>query len=83
MSLGFIIKSVYGVFAILDCKRTLLGTFRSKGNLSIATQSVKTTVNNVLLLVGCAVCGKNALSQTKGHGIYSQSFVTEKKTENP
>ena len=70
MSLGFVMKSVCGVKSLSDCKRTLSGVSQKCGNLDRLTRSVKPTVNNVLLLVGYVVCGKNALSQAKGHGIY-------------
>ena len=74
MSLGFIMKSVCGVKIAPDCKRTHK-IASNWGNLGVVTRSVKPTVNNVLLLVGYVVCGKNALSQAKGHGIYSLSLV--------
>lgn len=73
MSLGFIIKSVCSIKMASDCKRT--NEIASKlGNLDAITRSVKPTVNNVLLLVGYVVRGKNVLSQTKGHGIYFPSL---------
>jgi hypothetical protein len=69
-------KLVCGVKTASDCKCTL-EIASNWGNLDTVTRSVKPTVNSVLLLVSYVVRGKNALSQTKGHGIYSLSVVTK------